>query len=238
LVIVDVLSFTTAVTVAVERGVVVHPAAWRDPRAARLARDVGAVLAVGRSEVTDEHPWSLSPAALGSAPTPGNLVLPSPNGSAIAATAHGVVVAACLRDASAVAAWLSERYGSGIAPVTVIAAGERWPDGSLRPALEDLLGAGAVIAALAQRDALSESPEAASARAVYEATQSAQDAVRRCASGVESATNGFGEDVEVAIEVDASSAVPVLVDGAFHQRRSLQHVTDRWVEAQAGMSRS
>lgn len=215
LVIVDVLSFTTAVTVAVERGVVVHPAACRDPRAARLARDVGAVLAVGRSEVTDEHPWSLSPAALRSAPAPGNLVLPSPNGSAIAATAHGVVVAACLRNASAVAAWLSERYGSGTEPVTVIAAGERWPDGSLRPALEDLLGAGAVIAALAQRDVSSESPEAASARAVYEATQSVQDAVRRCASGVELATTGFGEDVEVAIEVDASSAVPVLVDGAF-----------------------
>ena len=150
LVIVDVLWFTTAVTVAVERGVVVHPAACRDPRAARLARDVGAVLAVGRSEVTDEHPWSLSPAALRSAPAPGNLVLPSPNGSAIAATAHGVVVAACLRNASAVAAWLSERYGSGTEPVTVIAAGERWPDGSLRPALEDLLGAGAVIAALAR----------------------------------------------------------------------------------------
>ncbi len=215
LVVVDVLSFTTSVSVAVERGTAVHPAPWRDARADRLARDAGAVLAVGRRETTPEHPWSLSPAALRAAPAPPRLVLPSPNGSAIAAAARGVVVAACLRNAGAVAAWLGQRYGDLSSPVTVVAAGERWPDGSLRPALEDLLGAGAVLSALARAGASPLSPEAAAARNGFEATQSVPDAVRCCASGVELAARGFPQDVEVAVELDVCRVVPVLRDGAF-----------------------
>jgi 2-phosphosulfolactate phosphatase len=216
LVVIDVLSFTTAVSVAAERGIAVYPAAPGES-AVRLARDVGAELAVGRSEVTDAHPWSLSPAALRAARAPARLVLASPNGGAIAAAAEGVVVAGCLRNASAVAAWACRRSGSPDDPVTVIAAGERRPDGSLRPALEDLLGAGAVLAALAQHGAFAESPEAARARAAYEhePPEALPDAVRRCASGVELAEEGFGEDVEVAVELGAGTVVPVLSEGAF-----------------------
>ena len=110
---------------------------------------------------------------------------------------------------------MSERYGSREAPVTVIAAGERWPDGSLRPAVEDLLGSGAVLTALADRGFFEESPEAERARTAYAPLESVPDAVRRCASGVELANLGFGADVEVAVELDASAVVPVLTDGAF-----------------------
>ena len=95
----------------------------------------------------------------------------------------GCVVAASLRKASAVGRWLHDRgYGTDRA-VAVLPAGERWPDGSLRPALEDLLGAGAVLQALdASREACS--PEAVSTRAA-DAAMTPEDvtgAVRSCGS--------------------------------------------------------
>lgn len=215
-VIVDVLSFTTSVSVLVERGTRVYPSGWRDSRAQNMASEYGAALAVGRREVTADAPWSLSPAALRRAPAVERLVLPSPNGSAIAATATGVVLAASLRNAAAVGRWLRDRGYGCDRPVAVIAAGERWPDGSLRPALEDLLGAGAVLHAL-EASASAVSPEAALARAAYSrltATQVAE-AVRGCGSGQELVDGGFAEDVDMAVEIDTSAVVPVLQDGCF-----------------------
>ncbi|MGW0119352.1 2-phosphosulfolactate phosphatase [Streptomyces sp. NPDC003327] len=224
-VVVDVLSFTTTVGVAVEGGTAVHPYHWGDATAVTYAREKGAVLAVGRREVTAERPWSLSPAALRAAPAPwpDRLVLPSPNGSAIAAAAAAdgaTVIAASLRNATAVARRLAERgYGSEGRPLAVIASGERWPDGSLRPALEDLLGAGAVLSALRRTGApaLTPTPEANAAAALWDATDDPVAALHGCDSGRELYEYGCPQDVEVAAEIDASTAVPVLVDGAFQE---------------------
>ncbi|HSF26129.1 MAG TPA: 2-phosphosulfolactate phosphatase [Actinomycetes bacterium] len=151
-------------------------------------------------------------------PLPPRLVVPSPNGATIAtlAVTSGVVVAACLRNARAVGAWLGQRYGGTEAPVTVIAAGERWPDGSLRPAFEDWFGAGAVITSFAEHGAVSLSPDAEAAGATYDGMrEGVLEALRRCDSGVELAQAGFGADVELAAAVDVSDAVPVLAAGAF-----------------------
>ncbi|MET8954515.1 2-phosphosulfolactate phosphatase [Streptomyces sp. NPDC004393] len=96
----------------------------------------------------------------------------------------------------------------------MIAAGERWPDGCLRPALEDLLGAGAVIAALRQcgRDRLS--PEAAVAAAAFQAVGDVAATVTTCASGRELVDLGYADDVAIATEPDACKVVPVLINGA------------------------
>jgi 2-phosphosulfolactate phosphatase len=232
LVVVDVLSFSTSVTVAAEAGTRVYPCAWRDESAAEFARSHQARLAVGRRAVSADRPWSLSPAALRRAPFTPRLVLPSPNGSAICATAGAgaaAVVAGCLRNAAAVGRFLRGYPG----PVTVIAAGERWPDGSLRPALEDLLGAGAILAALGDLGGLRApaarqgsaplrdpgleafSPEAEAARACFEATTDIAAAVAGCDSGRELAESGFGDDVAIAVEIDACGLAPVLAAGAF-----------------------
>ncbi|XDO64059.1 2-phosphosulfolactate phosphatase [Streptomyces sp. RLB1-33] len=127
------------------------------------------------------------------------------------------MVAGCLRNVSAVGRWLAlHGYGTLERPLAVIAAGERWPDGSLRPGLENLMGAGAVIAALlATGGAGPLSPEAAAARTAYTGTPDAAGAVAACSSALELARSGFADDVAIAVEVDASTTVPVLTDGAF-----------------------
>ena len=217
LVVVDTLSFTTAVSVVVQRGGRVYPYRWRDETARAYADRHDAELAVGRKAASPDNPWSLSPAALRVAPLAERLVLPSPNGSTIAAAAKGgTVVAACLRNAGAVARWIhAQGFGTGARPLAVIASGERWPDDSLRPCLEDLLGAGSVLAALSPVLGGGFSPEARLAATAYTSTEDVADAVRRCGGGVELASIGFAADVAVAVELGRSEAVPVLTEGAF-----------------------
>lgn len=213
-VVVDVLSFSTTVSVAVERGIEVFPFRWRDVRATTYAMTRDAVLAVGRSEAGPGQ-VSLSPATVRAASGVRRLVLPSPNGSSISfglAEAGGEVVAGCLRNASAAGAFLAERVRSG-ASVGVVAAGERWPDGTLRPAIEDLWGAGAVLAALG---AGTFSPEARLAASSYDGVAGEiASALYDCASGRELAVAGWGVDVDVAAEVDACDVVPVLRGESF-----------------------
>lgn len=77
IVIVDVLSFTTSVTIATEQGTRVYPYPWRNDTAAAFAAQKQATLAVGRRSTSPATPWSLSPAALRRAPITPRLVLPT-----------------------------------------------------------------------------------------------------------------------------------------------------------------
>jgi 2-phosphosulfolactate phosphatase len=206
-VVVDVLRFTTAVEAAVSRSVIVYPYRWRDATAAAFADDVQALLADGR----DPAGPSLSPLSMAALAPGTSLVLPSPNGSTcavLAAEAGAQVVAGCLRNAAAVAAWAGRAAG----PVTVIACGERWPDGSLRPSLEDLLGAGAILDSMPGDS----SPEARAAVAAFrDARHRLPETLSECASGRELTGKGRAADVGYAAQLNASTTVPVLTDGAF-----------------------
>lgn len=162
-VVVDVLSFTTTLTVAADRGIEVHPYRWHDDSAAEFARERDATPAVGRSRAVAGQA-SLSPASVRACRGVRRLVLPSPNGSTIAAMLAGsgaVVVGVSLRNRAAAAGWLARRRSEKPdLVVSVVAAGERWPDGSLRPAVEDLWGAGALIGELVRCGWRGISPEA------------------------------------------------------------------------------
>ncbi|MEZ5094765.1 MAG: 2-phosphosulfolactate phosphatase [Nocardioides sp.] len=194
------------------------PYPWGEAEAAAYAAAHGAVLARGRRQaLTEGGGPSLSPASLVATEAGARLVLPSPNGSMIAhalAAGGATVVAASLRNAPAVAGWLAARAEDG--PVAVLAAGERWPDGSLRPAVEDLWGAGAVVDALADSGVTGLSPEAAQAAAAFAAVRDrVADELARCASGRELVAAGFADDVRLAGEHAVARVVPVLGNGAF-----------------------
>ena len=205
-VIVDVLSFSTAVDVAVARGASVLPFGWNDDSAARFAEEKYAQLPAGRGSETG---YSLSPASLQAIPAGTALVLPSPNGSALCLnTKNTPTFTACLRNAAAVAAHLA-RFARRVA---VIPAGERWHNDTLRPCLEDLIGAGAVISCMAG----SQSPESELAIAAFERfRRDLRGTLLRCGSGRELIERGFRCDVELACESAVSSAVPTLADDRF-----------------------
>jgi 2-phosphosulfolactate phosphatase len=160
IIIVDVLSFTTSVEIAASRKAIVYPFRGRMEMAQEFARSVGAELAQKRGDTK----YSLSPKSMLQIPEGIKLVLPSPNGSTLTlATGETPTLAGCLRNARAVAQ-AAKKYGSRIA---VIPAGERWPDGSLRPSFEDLVGAGAIVHYLGGNC----SPEAYAAKSAFLAAE-------------------------------------------------------------------
>lgn len=210
LVIVDVLSFSTAVDVAVARGASAIPFPLGDRAAAQAAAAAaGAVLAQPRSSFGPG--FSLSPSSLARIPGGTKLLLPSPNGSRLS-LAGGVVpvFTGCLRNAAAVASAMRAMVGDGA--VGVVPAGEVWSDGGLRPAIEDLLGAGAILDALGM-------PLSAEARVARDAFRGAVPdlglVLRASVSGQELIGRGFAEDVEFAAALNVSATAPFLCDGAY-----------------------
>ena len=210
IVIVDVLSFSTCVDIVVARGAIVYPFGFHDRTAAiEAARALDAELAGPRG--SKAYRFNRSPVSLLSIAAGTKLVLPSPNGSTISAAARSVpVLTGCLRNARAVAKRaINIAQGGSIA---VIPAGERRPDGSLRPAIEDLIGAGAIVQELSMRC----SPEAEVARQAFGSAQSnLASVVRDCVSGRELADRGYAQDVEAATALNTSTAAPLLKNGAY-----------------------
>jgi len=206
MVIVDVLSFSTCVEIANSRGAIIFPYRWKDESAAAFAASVNAELA-GTRRAGDGY--SLSPASLINISAGTRLALPSPNGSALSlATGTTPTLTACLRNCRAVAT-AAAKYGLRVA---VIPAGERWNDGSLRPAFEDWVGAGAVISHLKG----SLAPEARAALSAYlNVNSDLGDILKECGSGRELIERGFERDVEIASELDISECAPTLAEGAY-----------------------
>ena len=209
-VIVDVLSFSTAVSVAIERGATVVPFPYGDPAAAAAeAARLGAVAASPRA--AGGRQLSLSPLSLRRLEPATRILLPSPNGSRLSlATGDTPTIAGCLRNATAVARRAKEIAGDGV--IGVIPAGERWADQSLRPAIEDWLGAGAIICTLDGK----RTAEAELAAQTYLAVKEhVPELIRESRSGRELIDGGYCGDVEVALEAEATRTVPVMQCGEY-----------------------
>ena len=211
-IIIDILSFTTCVSIALARQATVFPYRWKGQTAQIFADEQEAVLAEMR-DVKGAH--SLSPKSLLSIAPGTRLVLPSPNGAtlAIEAAEKGEVLVASLRNRSAIASY-AEKLET---PIGVIAAGEQWPNGYMRTAYEDFIGAGAVIAKLPGTI----SPEAQGAADAFAAAQPhLLQSLRDCGSGAELVQRGFPEDVDIAADLDCEAVAPKLVDSAFENAAS------------------
>ncbi len=218
-VVVDVLSFSTSVTVACERGARVWPHPGGEA-AHELARSLEAVLAGTRSHTSGP---SLSPASLLDLPDGVRLVLPSPNGSSVAhllMASRALVLVGCLRNAAAVAARVAElveqlreqRGPDAPTRVAVVPAGERW---GRRLAARGLRGPRrrrrGGDPSRRRLDDVVLSPEARVAAMAFEHLEG----LAGTPSGRELVERGFAEDVAIAEQVDASSVVPVLREGSF-----------------------
>ena len=217
LIVVDVLSFSTAVDIAVSRGARVMPSHFKlAAESAELAKLYDAQLVAPRAERSAASPYTLSAETLDALPPDTRLVLPTVNGARCVRAAYEsrveTILAGCLRNVAAVAAYARARSARGA--IAVIAAGERWADGTLRPAIEDDLAAGAILAAL-DADA-SFSPEARYVANAYRAAHDAlAETVRDCVSARELIEAGYAADVERSIELDVSTTVPVLGSDGF-----------------------
>ncbi|WP_286310375.1 2-phosphosulfolactate phosphatase [Agromyces mangrovi Wang et al. 2018] len=210
-VLVDAVQFTTAVVVAAERGIAAAPW-WGDGAEARAA-ELGAELA--------DRPSTAALAEQSAGDGDRIIVLPTINGSRIA---HGLshsparVVAASLRNRSAVARYVHtvQEERQARTSVAIIAAGEQWPDGSLRVSVEDQLTAGAVVDALMELGIDHTSPEAAVAAAAYTGLgRAAHHLISATGSARELAADGRRADVAFATKADVTDVVPVLQGGVF-----------------------
>lgn len=158
----------------------------------------------------------------------------STNGAAVASAAAdtgATVLLGGIRNAAATARAvmaLQERRATRTS-VAVIAAGERTPGGDLRYAVEDQLGAGAVIAALTDLGIDHSSPDGAVAsesfrvlRRALRHLMAASGSGRELNDGVPSTGRMVEAGIrpatsEEAAELDAVDAVPVLRDGVFER---------------------
>jgi 2-phosphosulfolactate phosphatase len=120
-------------------------------------------------------------------------------------SSDALVVAASLRNRRAMARWALDQQGDkgDRFTIAVLAAGEPRDDGSVRFAVEDLLGAGAVIDALADVGIDYCSPEAAAASAAFTGLRNATGhLIGASASGRALAASGRRAEVDLAIDID------------------------------------
>lgn len=200
-IIVDVLSFSTTVDIAVSNRALIFPYKYKDETSMLYSAQVNAELAsFERSKIR----YSLSPVSLLEIAPETKLVLPSPNGSELSLSTGSIpTICACLRNCKSVA-----EYAMSIGEnITVIPAGEKWDDGSLRFALEDYLGAGAVISYL-KGNLSAESKAALQMFSLYK--EKLHEAISESISGIELIEKAYEEDVEIASKLNASISVPLL----------------------------
>ncbi|WNB92857.1 2-phosphosulfolactate phosphatase [Bacillus sp. NEB1478] len=220
IIIVDVLSFSSTVTAALQYGANIYP--FPPPinnEAFQYAQEINAELVVGRAEAIKTGQHSLSPVSFSSADSGKSFVLCSLNGAACVEAAKKVpalLIGSLLNAEAAAHAAMNVRAVTK-RNITIIACGERWENPSdheneLRPGIEDYLGAGAILSSLTGTF----SPEAQICQKTFQAVNDDLTAlIKDCGSGRELIERGFSEDVSFCTRFNISSTVPLLSNNHF-----------------------
>ncbi|MGW3956168.1 2-phosphosulfolactate phosphatase [Streptomyces sp. NPDC004752] len=226
-VVVDTLTFSTTVTMAVSRGAAVLALSRTEVERLGGPYGVAQTYRVPPPALTQggtDAKRTLSPSSVGNLVSGDQVALTSINGAGIVSSARHatVLLAGCLRNRTAVARWCASALtGGAVRRVTVIAAASRWSSmlataGGIRPSIEDWLGAGAIADAAAALG-VSLSTEAKAAASTYAAAE--QDGLDRwlrgSTTGRELIQKDFGSDVDEAARLDQDDTVPRLDDRGF-----------------------
>lgn len=212
IVVIDTLSFSTAAVTAVHYGGIIYPCPEEEDRFA-FAQRVQAEATVGRPDVPTKGRFSLSPTTYLNLQPNTRIVVASPNGATCSRYAHqaSYLLVGTLINAHAVAQALTHLITTTDHTVTILACGERWTtpdeDGPLRVALEDDLGAGAIISYLT----CDKSPEARACEGTFHTCQTDLNHVLAdCASGRELIAKGYQTDVAHAAQLSIYNTVPIM----------------------------
>lgn len=217
-VIIDVLSFSTSLTLTGDRDATalaysaaeIEAAGGRDAMAAELDAAI-----VSKNRWATEGEFSLSPASLAGLQPDQRLIFTSLNGAACvaASAAAPLVLIGCLLNRTSIAEVVAAALADGRASrCTLIPCGEQWSSTAggegWRPGIEDHLGAGAIASRL-RGLGRSLSPEASLAAVSFDAVDpEIEQVLAGCVSGRELITRGFGSDVSLAARLDTVPIVP------------------------------
>ncbi len=211
-VIVDTLSFSSAVVTALMQGVTMIPCAERE-HADAIAEREDAHISVPRANTDEQNPFSLSPLSYLDA-TPGtHVVLVSPNGGACAEKASRVEHAyvGCLLNAQAVAEHIATVAAENDKDITVIAAGENSAhhnlpgEARLLFAIEDYLACGAILGAI-MADYTAEA--AVCTNAFMNSQEHLDHLLKNCIRGRQLIEDGYEADVNHCLQVNHYSCIP------------------------------
>lgn len=211
-VIVDVLRFSSTVTTAVANGFTILPAPTTET-ARRLAAAPGAAV----SGPTGKARWSLSPLDYVNPREPGDVILVSPNGAALAGSLPpgSVGFVACFLNARAAGRMLADISRERRKGIVLVAAGEAVEDQETdldhrRFAIEDHLGCGAILSELK----IGLTDEAAACREAFLASKREYPAlIREGPSGRYLASRGLAADLSHCLQLSIYDTLPVIREG-------------------------
>ncbi|MEO4052933.1 2-phosphosulfolactate phosphatase [Solibacillus sp. CAU 1738] len=218
IIIVDVLSFSSTVVTALSHGAVIYP---YPPHlnGKQFAEQIDAEFILGRAEAAKLNKPTLSPISYSQEHANKKYVLSSLNGAMCtwAVSKVPALLIGSLLNASSVSSVVNQLRMQLNANITVVPCGEQWNDvreneNSLRPSIEDYLGAGAILSKLDGE----KSPESDVCIGAFQhAKQKISEIIWECESGRELRNRGYEEDVRHCSRLDVFQTIPLLKSDHF-----------------------